>query len=128
MVSGRSANLRGVEIPIPTREQFADLGIQLENSSCNFVYELCRAIASTHRTLVLATDDELEKLVPPDAKLVLRLDEWHHPDVVNPEEKPSGNSTFQEIAALLESGESSKLGLESEPNTHWSNWPEGGQV
>jgi hypothetical protein len=56
---------------------------------------------------------------------VLRLDEWNHPDVASPEEKPGGNESFQQIAAVLESGDVSIFMPNCEPNTHWSNWPEG---
>jgi hypothetical protein len=61
-------------------------------------------------------------------KLVLRLDEWSHPDVVNSDQKPSGNQTFQQIAAVLESGDISMFQPTAEPNTHWSNWPDGGTL
>jgi len=128
VVSGKSVIVRGSAIPVPTREELEEIGIELEDSSTVYIYEFCRALAAKHRTLILATEDELRKLVPDEMKLVLRLDEWSHPDVVNPDQKPSGNQTFQQIAAVLESGDVSMFQPTAEPNTHWSKWPEGGTL
>ena len=126
VVPEMSVVVRGSAIPVPPRDEFERLGIELEDWSSVYVYELCRALASTHRNLVLASESELRKLVPHGLELVLRLDEWNHPDVVNPDQKTSGNETFQQVSAVLESGDPSMFQPGSEPNTHWSNWPEGG--
>jgi len=125
---GNSVVLRGSEIPVPTRDEFGSLGITLEDSSNVYIYELWRAVAATHRDLVLASEDELRKLVPNDFDLVLRLDEWNHPDVVNPDQKASSSETFQQIAVVLETGDVSKYQPSREANNHWSNWPNGGQL
>ena len=125
---GTSIMIRDKKISVPTRDEYRTLGIPLEDSTDVFVYELCRAIAATHRDLVLANEGELRSLVPKDTELILRLDEWNHPDIVDPVRKASNSETFQQIASVLESGDASKYRPSLEPNTHWSNWPEGGQL
>lgn len=126
IVPDTSISIRGAQAPAPSRDDFRRLDIELEDPSDIFVHELCRFFAATHRDEVLASEDELCRLVPEGVECVLRLDEWHHPDVVNPERKPSGNETFKQIAAVLETGDVSLYRPAEEPNTHWSNWPEGG--
>ena len=128
VVSGKSANVRGLMIPVSTSEELERIGIELEDSSTVHVYELCRALAAKHRSLILAREGELRKLIPDDLKMVLRLDHWNHPDVVHADQRPSGNQTFQMIAAILETGDVSKYRATLAPNTHWSNWPEGGML
>lgn len=125
---GTSLSLRGVQIPVPTRSDFEKLGITLEDSLVVYVYELCRALADTHRQDVLASEEELRKVVPDDAELILRLDEWNHPDVVDPGKKTSTSPMFQQVAEVLETGDATVYRPNTEPNTHWSNWPDGGQL
>ena len=128
VVSGKSVIVRGSTISVPSRDELGRIGIELEDSSTVYIYEVCRALAMQHRSLILASEDELRKLVPDNMEMILRLDEWNHPDVVNPDQKPSGNETFKQIATVLESGDVSVFQPTLEPNTHWSNWPEGGAL
>jgi hypothetical protein len=75
---------------------------------------------------VLATDSERQSNVLRDLKSLLTLDDWHHPDVVEPECLPSGTATFRQLATVLASGDPSLYLPTESANTHWSNWPEGG--
>lgn len=128
VVPGTTVAVRGSPIPVPAREDLGRLGIELEDSSHIHIHELCRALAATHRNQILATEAEVRRLVPDDLQMILRLDEWNHPDVVNPDQRPSGNETFQQLAAVLEAGDASAFRPVTQPNTHWSNWPEGGSL
>lgn len=86
-----------------------------------------RSLVPEHRSLLLATSDELAERNPHAIPTVLVLDEWNHPDVCS-EELPSQSETFQMLAALIETGcvDHYRPGLSA--NTHWSNWPEGGTL
>ena len=55
------------------------------------------------------------------------LDGWHHPDVVA-DERPSANETFQQLAAVLSTGDASLYQPVQPFNTHWRHWPEGGTL
>ena len=91
------------------------------------ITELVRSLVPEHHALLLATEEELRQRLPFDLTLLLRLDEWHHPDLVEGE-LPSGNQTFQMIADVLVSGDSRHYQPTQPPNTHWSNWLEGGTL
>ncbi|GEM_PF-2067977 len=89
--------------------------------------ELCRSLVPTHRELLFATEAEIRGRLPADLPLFLQLEEWHHPDVMGGD-LPSKSSTFQMIAEVLETGDRDRYKPVLPPNTHWSNWPEGGAM
>ncbi len=83
-----------------------------------------RALALWHRKDVLCGNARVR--IPEGWTELLRLDEWRHPDLVAGE-VPSAIPTFQSIAKVMAHCEPS-LYVAEEPNTHWSNWPEGGTL
>lgn len=91
------------------------------------ITELVRSLVPEHHALLMATEDELRRALPPEIPLILRLDEWHHPDVIEAE-IPSKNEAFQMIAEVLVSGDATKYKPTLPPNTHWSNWLESGTL
>ena len=64
---------------------------------------------------------------PAELPLLLRLEEWHHPDLANGE-LPGGSRTFQQLAEVLATGEASRYQPVEVPNTHWTHWPDGGTL
>lgn len=88
---------------------------------------LYRSLVPTHRDLLFANDAEMKARFPVDLALVLRLEEWHHPNLVN-DQLPSGNETFVMIADVLRTGDLSRYAPTKVPNTHWSHWPDGGSL
>lgn len=119
--------LRNLPIVLPAFSEYASHGIELTDSPRVRVFELCRYLAYMQREKVLATVDERRISVRPEMKQILQLEEWHHPDLLE-NERPSTSVTFQQIASVLASGDSSKYQPNEPPNTHWSNWPEGGTL
>jgi len=103
------------------------IGEQTWDSGVVTVTELVRSLVPEHHALLLATEEELNRLLPPDLTLILRLDEWHHPDLVEGE-LPSENEAFQMIADVLVSGDPACYKPTLPPNTHWSNWLESGTL
>jgi hypothetical protein len=101
------------------------VGITTLRSDGIEVFELSRYLAETRRDDVLATHEERIKQVLPGLPQVLLLDEWHHPDLVVGE-RPSATQTFRQIADVAASGDATKYQTTEPPNTHWSNWPDGG--
>jgi hypothetical protein len=117
--------VRGNYVPLPSRHEYEEAAVQLADPDRIQVYELCRYLAATRRELVLCTPEELVVNLPPELKLVLKLDEWHHPDLSSGETAGS-TETFRQLAAVLETGDVTKYGPTELPNTHWKNWPGSG--
>jgi hypothetical protein len=89
--------------------------------------ELFRSLVPGHRELLFATEQQLRARVPADLPQILQLEEWHHPDVVA-DERPSQSETFRALADVLVSGDPGRYRPTQPPNTHWSNWPDGGSL
>ena len=84
--------------------EYAQRGVAVENPPRVRVFELCRFLADVARDSVLATAKERRISVSPDMKQILQLEEWHHPNVVDDDERPSGSETFQQLAQVLAAG------------------------
>lgn len=123
----RSLNLRGRSRPLPAVADYERHGIALVDPDQPRVFELCRYLAAVAREDVLATGDERRAHVRPELEQVLVLDDWHHPDLARGE-RPGGSETFQQLAAVLHTGNLA-LYRPSEPgNTHWRHWPGAGAL
>ena len=118
--------LRDRAIELPTNAEFQQHGIDLEEDR-PAVFELCRYLGDRYRSDVLGTESERRISVLPDMEQILLLDEWHHPNVVE-EELPSEVESFQQLAEVLASGDAPRYSPSESPNTHWSNWPDGGTL
>ena len=126
-VGAQGVLLRGEAIAIPGHETFENFGIRLESSQRTHVFELCRALAAGHRELVLATADERRANVLTDLPQIMELEDWNHPDVASGV-KASDSETFQQIAKVLATGDRTQYRPSLSVNTHWRNWPGGGQL
>ena len=120
--------VRGQKHLIPSREKYAQRGISLEDSPRVQVFELCRFLANDLRNAVLATEAERRKSIMPTMVQILQLDEWHHPKTGDSEERPSRSETFQQLVQVLATGSTDLYRPSQPPNTHWSNWPDGGSL
>ena len=122
----REVIVRSQRRPTPSLHEYAEQGIVLENPARVRVFELCRFLAAVARDSVLATAAERRVSVLPDMTQILQLEEWHHPNVVNNDDRPSGSETFKQLAQVLATGNIAFYRPSLPPNTHWRNWPEGG--
>ena len=120
--------IRGKSVPLPTPPQYKEYEIELERYPKVSVFEACRYLAAVQRDLVLATDMERRGNVPAELEQILQLEEWNHPDVVDETVRPSGSETFQQLAAVLSSGNTQRYKPSMPANTHWINWPDGGTL
>ena len=119
--------LRGRTVAIPDVGSYGRHGITLETPPRVAIWELCRYLAAVERVQVLATPQERRTLLPPDLIELLLLDEWHHPDLAK-DELPSDMETFRQLATVAVTGDVDAYRPTKPPNTHWSNWPEGGTL
>jgi hypothetical protein len=123
----RSIVLRGRPLMLPGPGDYATHGIRLEDPERVHVFELCRYLAATARDDVLATREERRTQVPIELDELLVLDDWRHPDIVGGE-APSRTEAFAQLAEVLVSGDTRHYRPTAPPNTHWSNWPDGGAL
>jgi hypothetical protein len=79
--------LRGEALPLPPLGEYEQRGIALERPPQVQVFELCRFLAGAARNSVLATGQERRISVLPDMKQILQLEDWHHPNVVDNDER-----------------------------------------
>jgi hypothetical protein len=119
--------LRGQSIALPPTEEYARYGIALETPPRVQIFELCRYLAETHREAVLATSAERRASVLPEMRELLVLEQWRHPDLLA-DERPSTVCAFQQLCEVLATGDLTQYHADEPPNTHWSNWPEGGHL
>lgn len=118
--------VRRERVPLPRSGEYGKYGIDLLDPPRVWVFEACRYLAAVARDLVLATPKERRVSVRPGMRQVLQLEEWNHPDVI--ERRPGESETFRQLARVLAEGNASLYRPTLPPNTHWSNWPEGGTL
>ena len=124
----RALRLRGQLVAIP-RDPFAyaAAGVQIGHAARIRGYELLRVLVHQQRAQLFLTDAEFKQRLVPAWPLLLRLEEWRHPDVTAGE-MPSRSESFQMLARVLATGDASAYQPTAAPNTHWSNWPGGGAL
>lgn len=118
--------VRGEALPLPDSSRYEQFGVRLSGES-PMVFELCRYLAAIRREQVLATAEERRVSILPEMNQILQLEEWSHPNLVDGE-RPSETECFQQLARTLETGNVGLYQPGKAPNTHWSNWPEGGTL
>ncbi|CCH19106.1 DUF7003 family protein [Micromonospora lupini] len=89
--------------------------------------DVLRRLVPEHRELLLADEVELRRRIPADLPEILRLDQWHHPDPAR-DTLPSQSTTFRQLADVLATGDAGRYAPDLPPNTHWSHWPESGNL
>jgi hypothetical protein len=90
-------------------------------------WHLARGLVPEYRELLLATEAERRLGVPSEVKLLLQIDEWEHPRLMDGE-RPSSCESFKQIAKVLASGNATLYRPTEPANTHWSNWPFSGSL
>ena len=121
------AIVRGTRVAIPDRQALVTHGIDLVEPDRVQTFELCRYLAAVDRAGVLATDAERRTHVPADLEEILLLDDWHHPDAAGGQHA-SDTAAFRSIARVLVTGDVRDYDPSEAPNSHWSNWPDGGTL
>jgi hypothetical protein len=119
--------VRGASIRTPAIDEYAHVGISLQGTGVVHVFEFCRLLAERHRHLVLATEGERRRCIRPELRLLLTLNDWHHPDLASGE-LPSATGTFPYLAKVLAGEERAESYVPASVNTHWSHWPEAGTL
>jgi hypothetical protein len=123
-----TVTVRGRKISVPDTDDYVRSSVEPGDPPCIQIFEFCRALAAMVRDDLLATVEERRASLPPDMTQILQLEEWNHPNVVDEDARPSGSETFQQLAKVLATGSTEHYRPTLAPNTHWSNWPDGGSL
>lgn len=123
-----SITIRNKQIQIPLDfASYQKYGIDWELNA-NYVGAVLKYLAETNPEVTRATDEELRRCLPKNIKKIMTIDSWYQ-DVYhkyNAECPPSTQETFQLIAKVLVTGETSLYRPIQKPNTHWRFWLESG--
>lgn len=84
-----------------------------------WAHRFFRALHLKYPRKMVATDQEMRTRIPPDLPCILELFEWRHPWTL---EEPSETQSFQQLAAVLASGDVNQYNPTEAPNTHWKYW------
>lgn len=126
--SASDMTIRGKVVPITTDpSKYAAAWIELRQQPRIVGYELLRLIAPQYRRSFFATEREIVVLVGEEMPLLLRLDEWRHPDR-DEGETPADSESFQMIADAIAANDPKLYQPTEPPNTHWRNWPMAGML
>jgi hypothetical protein len=91
-------------------------------------WHLVRGMVPEYRELLLATDAERRRGIPKDLPLLLQVDNWDHPRLLDGE-LPSSCTSIKQIAKVLAQHDRALWTFEEEEgNVHWSNWPQSGSM
>jgi hypothetical protein len=109
------------------RQIEADLRPRVGKFEVN-TWDLLRGMVPQYRELLLATEEERRRGIPRDLPLLLQIDNWDHPRLMEGE-LPSGSDAFKQIAKVLATRDKAFWKFEAEDgNTHWRNWPLSGSI
>lgn len=91
--------------------------------------ETLSASAGTTRISAFTVEEILSQWdASADLPEILRLEEWHQPDFSCDDNPPSNAEVYQQLAEVLVSGDLTRYAPTKSPNTHWSHWPESGEL
>lgn len=87
--------------------------------------DLLRYLNETNPKIIAATEDDIRTHIPVDLPKIMTIEKFHYVSVFD-KVLPSKQETFQLIAKVLVSRNSSLWKPTLQANNHWSNWESGG--
>jgi hypothetical protein len=118
--------IRGFAWQLPSLDEFARVGVNLEQPPQVRTFEVCRFLSEVAREQLLATYQDRRISVLPDMTQLLQLEEWHHPNLAGGDRARS-SETFRQLAQVLATCDVGLYCPSQPANTDWQNWPEGGR-
>jgi len=92
-------------------------------------WDLGRFLAFEYADLCRASDAEKRLCLPADLPQIMTVDAWHHRFYCDGMgDAPSTHETFPLLAEVIETRDPSRFHSTLPPTSHWSNWPEAGQL
>ncbi len=128
--------LRGMKLKIEQNiDDYVNNNILSINS--NYLSELIdvmsfiRLLDNKYPNFFRSNNNELMTCLPNDLPKIMTIDKWYHKEfnvLVNKSmgDKPSTYETFQQIAQVLVSEDTTLFKSPKHPNNDWRNWPDAG--
>ncbi|WP_326994992.1 hypothetical protein [Chitinophaga sp. 212800010-3] len=87
--------------------------------------DIVRFFSDTNPELVNATEDEIKQHIPKDMHKIMTLDKFHFVSFYDRSTLPGNQETYQLIAKVLVTRDTTFWKPNLEANNHWSNWESG---
>jgi len=87
--------------------------------------DFVRYLHETNPQLLCATESELRRLIPNDLPKIMTINDFHYSSTYDKSNPPSQQETYQLIAKVLTTGDSSHWKPTEKPNNSWKNWESG---
>jgi len=128
--SANEITVRGQKVKIDhDTSKYIALGIHPrtdENPDNLIAYEdIVRYFSDANPSLVSATEPEIKQHIPKDIPKLMTLDKFHFVSAYDKNNLPDSQETYQLIAKILETGDTSFWKPRLKPNNHWTNWESG---
>lgn len=110
-------------------ENYKKLGINsdIHDNPKNLISfeDLIRYLNETNPSLISASEKEIRQNIPQDIPKIMTIEKFHFESWYEKSKLPSQQETYQLIAKILISGDSSNWKPTLKANNHWSNWESG---
>lgn len=122
--------IHGQKVPIEKDlKKYLDLGIkprEYDNPNKLIAYgDIVRYFSDVNPSLVAATESEIKMHIRNDIPKLMTIDKFHFISKYDEKTPPSKQETFQLIAKVLITGDTTIWKPKQKPNNHWSNWESG---
>ncbi len=87
--------------------------------------DIIRFFSDTEPELVSATEEEIKEHLPIDIPKLMTLDKFHFVSYYSRDDSPSSQETYQLIAKILTTKDTTLWRPKLKPNNHWTNWESG---
>ncbi|NTS44006.1 hypothetical protein HRG84_24215 [Flavisolibacter sp. BT320] len=137
--------VRGNSISIAyTQHDYTESGIKNDTAEGSRIEAVARVAAKRNQDLFRATDKELYEAIPGDMRKLMVVDEWFHKDYylfpmedmvpdykkhnqnIWKNDRPSSYETWNQLAKVLVTGDTTLYKPTMPANSHWANWPDSG--
>jgi hypothetical protein len=88
--------------------------------------DFLRFLNETNPEAISASEDEIKKMIPDDLPKLMTINEFHFESIYASDRLPSSQETYQLIAKVLTTKDTTSWKPTLKPNNHWSNWESGG--
>ena len=121
----KKIKIRDKEIEIPNLiAEYKKYNIPLDIDGNLYVGAILRYLTETYPEVTRASNKEVKACIPERLTKIMTIDNWYHEiyskyEAINP---PSKSETYQMVADVLITGDTSMYKPSKKPNNHWSNW------
>jgi hypothetical protein len=126
----KQIKVRGQLIPFQSdHKEYEKVGVKVRgyDNPKNLVGfgDFVRYLNETNPALISATEQDIREHIPKDLPKLMTLDKFHFSSTYDKTNPPRKQETFQLIAKVLLTRDTTNWKPTRKPNNHWSNWESG---